>query len=286
MIDMNNAEKEPDCGTAITYEKVREAHEISPKRFCMKTTHPNALTDKYCSGTPYRMFFNIPFGESIRPVFEKETGLSFEKSQYGLRVPLCTEEQCSSAAHFKEKYLERVFLRDTLDLSMALSMNSENGCSKTGIGDLEYQAKYGKSHGAVCCLARIIGKFIRETPFYRDVPFICAVPSSDPSEKNLPNKIACILERDSHLKNISSYLCWNKGKGSLKNLEFEKKWKMLDKVGLNVSSDIKGKDVILLDDLYQSGTTIQFVAMKMKEAGARKIYGLAIVKSMSDSDNT
>jgi predicted amidophosphoribosyltransferase len=37
-----------------------------------------------------------------------------------------------------------------------------------------------------------------------------------------------------------------------------------------------------MDDLYQSGTTMQFVAMKLKQAGARHVYGLALVKALSN----
>ena len=44
----------------------------------------------------------------------------------------------------------------------------------------------------------------------------------------------------------------------------------------------KGKDIILVDDLYMSGTTLQYVAMKLKEAGARKVFGLCFVKSLSN----
>ncbi len=43
--------------------------------------------------------------------------------------------------------------------------------------------------------------------------------------------------------------------------------------------------ILLLDDLYQSGITMQYVAMKLQKAGAEKIFGLSIVKSLNDTDN-
>jgi len=46
--------------------------------------------------------------------------------------------------------------------------------------------------------------------------------------------------------------------------------------------DFEGKDIVLLDDLYMSGITLQYVAMKLKEAGAGKVYGLCLVKSFGN----
>lgn len=43
--------------------------------------------------------------------------------------------------------------------------------------------------------------------------------------------------------------------------------------------------VILIDDKYQSGTTINFVASILRGAGAGAIYGLCIVKTARDTDN-
>lgn len=37
------------------------------------------------------------------------------------------------------------------------------------------------------------------------------------------------------------------------------------------------------DDLYMSGVSMQYVAMKLKEAGASRVLGLSIVKSRSNT---
>lgn len=65
----------------------------------------------------------------------------------------------------------------------------------------------------------------------------------------------------------------------------------LEKLNLCVERDIdlsgnhefEGKRILLLDDLYQSGVSMQFTAMKLYLAGANEIYGLSIVKSLSNS---
>lgn len=56
--------------------------------------------------------------------------------------------------------------------------------------------------------------------------------------------------------------------------------------GLTAGPSVIGKRVILFDDKYQSGMTLQFVASKLLEAGATDVYGLCAVKTWRDTDNT
>lgn len=51
--------------------------------------------------------------------------------------------------------------------------------------------------------------------------------------------------------------------------------------GLNVSD----REVLIVDDLYQSGATIQAYARHLSSLGAKRIFGIVCVKSMRDSDN-
>ena len=48
---------------------------------------------------------------------------------------------------------------------------------------------------------------------------------------------------------------------------------------------VQGRDVVIVDDLYQSGATMWSYAKALKGLGARKVFGLVCVKSMKDSDN-
>ena len=41
----------------------------------------------------------------------------------------------------------------------------------------------------------------------------------------------------------------------------------------------------LVDDLYQSGVSMNYVAILLLEAGARKVFGLACEKTCSNDDN-
>ena len=49
---------------------------------------------------------------------------------------------------------------------------------------------------------------------------------------------------------------------------------------------VRNKIIILVDDLYQSGLSMEKMAEFLKSCGAYKVYGFACVKAMRDSDNT
>ena len=282
--DINKLLAKFSTSTTITYNSVLEAHNKSPKRICFKTTHSNSLREVNYENTKWALF--LPFKESIKKIFESETDLTLYETKRGtFWCPIKTEEEYQKASDFKSKYETNVFLRDNLDLSMSLSEHFDNDENRTEIGELEYQAKYQDCEESLNELVDLIKSFIENTPYYKDSDYICAVPSSNPEETNLPNQIAGLLCEQSDLINISNNVSWKNNKCQLKELSFEDKWNQLVETDMGIDYDLKNLKIILLDDLYQSGTTIQYVAMKLKEAGAKKVYGLTIVKSRRDTDN-
>jgi len=71
----------------------------------------------------------------------------------------------------------------------------------------------------------------------------------------------------------------------LKNLPLEQKVEAL--VG-SVSVDttkVADKTIVVVDDLYQSGLTINYIAEELRQAGAKEVFGLAAVKTMRCDDN-
>ena len=76
---------------------------------------------------------------------------------------------------------------------------------------------------------------------------------------------------------------------SVKYCAFEEKWEVWEKakVSFQKSADfnVNGKTIILIDDIYQSGITIQYIAMKLQQAGAKEVYGLCFEKTLRDTDN-
>lgn len=43
------------------------------------------------------------------------------------------------------------------------------------------------------------------------------------------------------------------------------------------------ENLLLVDDLYKSGLTMQYVAMMLKNAGCSRVFGLTLVKSLGNN---
>ena len=76
----------------------------------------------------------------------------------------------------------------------------------------------------------------------------------------------------------------------MKQLSIKEKIETWDKIyynnGVEVDSSVKGKKIIVIDDLYQSGITMWEYARFLKSLGASLVFGMVCVKSLKDSDNT
>ncbi|MGN1220706.1 MAG: hypothetical protein ACI4TU_07185 [Candidatus Cryptobacteroides sp.] len=250
------------------------------KRICFSRIQTSALW-KTKNGED---MITVPFGESIGPMLKEQTGVALRKSRNGKYYNRLSQYEYEKVKLFVDTYSSVVFLRDLLDVSIALSLNFESdGETHTHIGLLEKSAKYDNDLGALHQLAAIVDDFMAKTPLYANAAFICAVPPTRPGEKNLPIRVSEELTRFNG-SNVSSSLVWTTKTESLKNADGADKLEILQHSGLTIAEglDFVGKDVVLLDDLYMSGITLQYVAMKLKEAGAGKVYGLCLVKSLSN----
>ncbi|MDA0245128.1 MAG: phosphoribosyltransferase family protein [Chloroflexi bacterium] len=272
----------------ISKELVRQIQGMRPSRICFSTTHTTAL--KQYIDQKWLGSFSIPFTESIGEIFHKETGYALQKGnrENNFWISIQTEEVYAKIEQFVEKYGTRVFLRDTLDLSLALSEYLIGQDVRTKIGEWEYQAKYCGNLEAVDCLFKECITVIESTPCYSDGDcLICAVPASDPQipSMNLPVTIANRISEKLSRQNMCEDIFWATTKEQVKDLSIEQKWDALESADLIVKCDLSGKKILLIDDMYQSGTTMQYVAMKLQEKGAESIYGLSLVKSRSNKGN-
>ncbi len=271
--------------TKITYDKVIESHNLDiAKRICFNSCHKNALKKK--TFKDIKWVLNVPFEESIGKILKKETGFSLIRTKYGFWYPMKERLEYDEMLKFKEKYNEIVFLRDNLDISVALSEHFNSEGERTALGELEFQAKWHSCSKSRIKIADRVIDFINSTPHYKDCLHVCSIPSSKLGKVNLPMKIAGRIALKCGVTDISSSVNWASEKSQLKELSFLERWDALETTGIEINLESNPKSVILIDDLYQSGTTLQYVAMKLKESGIKKVYGLTIVKARKDSDNS
>lgn len=266
---------------SVTEEDIRDfAADTNVKRICFARIQTRALW-KTDDGED---MITVPFGDSVGVLLKEQTGIVLRKSSKGNYYKKLTGEEYEKAKSFVESYSDVVFLRDLLDVSVALSLNFESdGETRTRIGQLEKEAKYDNNEKAVEQLAAIVDGFVAKNPLYANADYVCAVPPTKVGEKNLPVKI---IEKLTGFNgtNISDHVVWATKNESLKNADGADKLEILKHSGLEITdgADLEGKDIVLVDDLYMSGITLQYVAMKLKEAGARKVYGLCLVKSFGN----
>lgn len=253
------------------------------KRIHFSTTHINSL--KQANQTQHGKII-VPFSHTINPILSHkfEEGLKqylFPSKYGGFWRGFQSQKEYELCKSFVEEYNQIVFLRDTLDLSLALSMNILDDDNRTEIGELEYLAKFQEDEVAEEKLGHLVQEWLQKLPYYTIADTICAMPCSKRNNPSLPRRI---VDRIDGFENISASIQWNKKDKSLKELHtVEEKLEALKGFDLEISSDLKGKNVILLDDLYMSGATMQFVALKMKEAGADRVFGMSIVKSRNNT---
>lgn len=274
----------------ITRERVEYLRQ-GTQRICFEGREDDYLKRKV--GSSFVGNFKIPFLESIDPLLCAETACELENDKYGKYWAIIrTEAQFESIQEWIENNREIVFIKSALSLCIAMSMHKvmdEDDLSPvhTELGDLERRAKYKQDPEArEELLARLI-ELRRRLPFYRDDAntVICAVPPRPDKGFDLPSWLARELAAREGLPDITPNLRWKGQKGKIKEVAVAEKWDELEKAGLDVGYNLSGWRVILIDDLYQSGTTMQFVARSLQQAGAEHIFGLSVVKSMKNSDN-
>ncbi|MBK6364887.1 MAG: hypothetical protein IPF52_15940 [Saprospiraceae bacterium] len=127
---------------------------------------------------------------------------------------------------------------------------------------------------------------IRNLPIYNNSEnVICAVPISTDNVSEY-NFIDVILKNTSkELKITMSELKWLNKKEKVKYLKYEQKVNALKNSSLLIKGDLINKDCILFDDLYQSECDNKLCSFKLKEQGAKNVYGITLIKNPNNFDN-
>jgi len=242
------------------------------------------------SAAPHFGGFSVPFSETIKRLFEADTGLELPASRFGAGFwrSIKTEEEFKLIADWVKRQGTRIFLRDCLDLSVALDQNLiDNRSGKyTPLGELESRAKERPDQPAIQRLAKHYCTAIRDLPGYREATYIAAVPARPGKTYDLPTALAKRIAEELQLPDLTSKFRFREAKDSIKLLGVDEKWDAWEQTGLNLEQPMAdAPSVILIDDKYQSGITIQYVASRLYAAGAREVFGLCAVKTLRDTDN-
>lgn len=259
----------------------------SPKRINFASHHINALR-RVVGKKDVIGKLTLPFDEPFEAI--ASSVLSMDKILFPSRYGNCfyrqifSEEEFRNLESFVRQFKDLVFLRDTLDLSVALSMHETKRDNRTELGEHEFRVKYRSEQldtsADKAALVAEMQRRLEELPYFKLADYICAVPSSKPFMKEIVNELTGFGFVD-----ISNKVSWENKSGSLKNVDTaDEKLDMIQSWGFLIAEnlDLKGKTVLLVDDMYQSGVTMQYIAMRMKDAGAKRVFGMALVKSLGN----
>ena len=169
---------------------------------------------------------------------------------------------------------------DELTYCVALDFNFVDAKEHkyTEVGELEYRAKYESDSTSLVKLAKQVADAAITNPVLALSDMVAAVPSSSPVAGALAAAVAKALKRPTTVVD-------RKTKESIKGLKFDRKIAVLNNA-YTVDPAVKGKTILLVDDLFQSGASIWALARAARAAGAVRVHGLVSVKSLRDTDNT
>lgn len=277
-----------DRMSPITKEAVEAARDRSPKRICFTDKHKFAL--KPYEHGEYAGAFNVPFGDGFSKVFPYPLFVDKRPNHEGrFWRYIENKEEFDEIEAWVRQQGERVFLRDCLYTSIAMSQNFTGGdeSRRTEIGEIVYQTKPHQNEAAIKRLVKYCSDTIEDIPLYKDADLICAIPPKPDKDFDLPSIVVHNVSSMVRKDDITSHFKFSNTQNvSLKSVSINRKWSAWESAQLVFSGlDITDKNIVLIDDIYQSGTTIQYVAMKLQEAGAYRVYGLSMVKTMRDTDN-
>lgn len=230
-------------------------------------------------------WLNLPFHDSIAPIIKEKIGIDVHKNKNGRACYPCkSKEEVNKIEEFIDSHRNLVFMRDYLELSVCLSMHELDVNKRTETGDLIYKVKYCDnvdSKEEKTLLKEKLQSVLTDLPYFKQADYICAIPSSKTFVKEIILKLTGF-----NFEDISKKVYWDNKQTEIKNeTDAKTKLDLLAKSVLKFSDDLdlKDKNVLLIDDLYSSGMTIQYVALRMKEAGVRRVFGISFVKALKNS---
>ena len=240
--------------------------------------------------------------ESHRRLFDRAFP-ELAKNDWKVNAKVCatffrriTDEDLDSVRRFIEAIRQCVVIGDLTQGSMALGYrakpNAAGNLEPTDLGQLMRAAKpYNEPptkqhHKAGQILAHRLCEFVSSVPSFRYVDGFVPVPPSNPrKEFSLPRGFVYLLAKHTGKLDLREAVRKSRITRELKNLPHKQKVEELMGSITVDATGVAGKSIVVVDDLYQSGLTLNYVAGELRRAGAKEVFGLAAVKTMRNDDN-
>ena len=191
------------------------------------------------------------------------------------------------------------FCGDEVDYCLAADWNIDLESQKrTFIGEAEYQLKYNLPKGLInkedahqyaSLLTTAVLDCIACLPINLSNFVVVSIPATEEKQKKLAWKLAKHIAKKIERPFIKATL--KSEKPQMKEQTVEDKvriWRKIfcDEDMLDFSDDILGANILIIDDLYQSGASIWCFAEYLKECcDARTVIAITPVKALKDGGN-
>jgi len=206
-----------------------------------------------------------------------------------------TDDQVEKVESWLELISPYIAIRDCLALTFALDYDCQEGNPEnpqTTIGKLRRNAKtYGQPATKTAITAadeliKLCLNALQALTCYNSSTCVVAMPPSNPTKPfDLPSYIVHGISESLGKDNYSEHVKTIKARPSVRETPCHEKLPTIEG-SVSVTPDVFDKQIVLLiDDLYQSGVTMNYVAMLMLESGAKKVFGLACEKTCRNDDN-
>ncbi|MSV35697.1 MAG: phosphoribosyltransferase [Bryobacterales bacterium] len=206
------------------------------------------------------------------------------------------EEPPTEATKWVDTVGKYVAMKDFLALSFALDYERKQGDpnrSQIKIGTLRARAKpYGsqaatkQTTAAADQLVEHCLVFLEVMSCYESADCVVSMPPSDPAKSySLPRYLAARIAEKWKREDLTENVRTVTSRTSIKGVRLAKKLDTLLGSIKVTKNTFDGKRVLLIDDLYQSGISMNYCALLLLKAGARKVFGLACEKTCRNDDN-
>ena len=182
---------------------------------------------------------------------------------------------------------------DVHTLSSRALLSGGYDTERTEFGELVFQLKYRHDRTKIQPIAEVSAKFIKEkfaVDGYPILPYMRAILPIPPSNKNRDfQPVMEVAQEIGRLLNVrvrTDYLIKTKQTIPLKNIsDIASKREQLRGAFAVQSQDLKNRCVLLIDDLYDSGTTLTEAAKVLYEqGGVQHVLVLTLTRTRTDRD--
>ena len=154
---------------------------------------------------------------------------------------------------------------------------------RTEVGELLYQLKYKRITDALAALVELVATFVRQ--WSPSVDGIVTVPPTRIRRSQPVVELATGLGKSLDLPVFDGFVRNVKNAKEIKNVfDYKERFKLLDGAYKVLDQSLSGKSVLLFDDLYRSGATLNAVTKTLYDHGkCSTVYALALTRTRTAS---